>query len=398
MSARLKSIRIQNYRSLADVSLDLGPINILFGPSGAGKSSLLDAISFVSDCVFRGVEAPSAERGQGVGLLFDGAAPGEPIRLKLTTDRSEYELTLGRSAGRIDPLAGERLYSLERGAVLLERRVGTATASLLDPQTRQMTPIELRDPAKLSFDRLFDSNQQASSEVSELIRILSIAHIYNSRSLNFSFLSEFGSSTNFDRAISPGGSNLWTVLRGLEGRRLIDDRYDTIMNYMAEAFPTFKGLVIESTAPALLYASFLEKGKQKPILASGISDGYLQFLFLLTALFFTDRGRPSLLLFDEPEASLHPWALAVLAKAMNEATASWGRQVILATHSPALISQFEPEEQLAVESIEGRTQITRVSQIKDIQDLLQDYATGSLYMSEAVAPQSTRVETSIQGQ
>lgn len=50
MPARLKSIRIQNYRSLADVSLDLGPINVLFGPSGAGKSSLLDAIGFFRDC------------------------------------------------------------------------------------------------------------------------------------------------------------------------------------------------------------------------------------------------------------------------------------------------------------------------------------------------------------
>jgi hypothetical protein len=72
--------------------------------------------------------------------------------------------------------------------------------------------------------------------------------------------------------------------------------------------------------------------------------------------------------------------------------------VILATHSPVLISQFDPDQQLAVESREGQTKITRVSEIEDIQDLLQDYGTGSLYMSEAVAPQSMPVEPSIPGQ
>ncbi len=366
MAARLKSIRIQNYRSLADVSLDLGPVNVLFGPSGAGKSSLLDALGFVRDCVFRGVEAPSAERGQGIGLLFDGAAPGEPIRLKLTTEQLEYELTLSRSAGRIDPLAGERLHLLDRQRILLERRAGTATSHLFDARTNQTTPIELREPTKLSVDRFLDSSQEGSFETLELMKFLVSGRVYHSRSLNFSFLKEFGSSTNFDHWLMESGSNLWSTLSILESRRQLDDRYETIMRYMAETFPLFRGIVIDRTGPNVLYASFLEKGKRTPTLAAGISDGHLQFLILLTVLFFEDRERSTLVLFDEPEASLHPWALAVLAKAIREATESWGRQVILATHSPALISQFDPNQQLAVESKGGRTQITRVSELSDI--------------------------------
>jgi hypothetical protein len=94
------------------------------------------------------------------------------------------------------------------------------------------------------------------------------------------------------------------------------------------------------------------------------------------------------MLIDEPETSLHPWALAVLAKAIKQATEEWGRQVILATHSPVLMSQFEPDQTLGVESQEGRTRITRLSDVAEIQDLLQEYASGSLYMSETVAPQS----------
>ncbi len=120
MATRLKSIQIQNYRSLADVTLALEPVNVLFGPNGAGKSTLLDTIWFVRDCAIRSVEMASADRDHGIGLLFDGADEGDSIRLKLTSDRVEYELTLSMSAGRIDPFAGERLFSLDHQRVLFD--------------------------------------------------------------------------------------------------------------------------------------------------------------------------------------------------------------------------------------------------------------------------------------
>jgi predicted ATPase len=397
MATRLKSIHIQNYRSLADLSLDLGPVNILFGPSGAGKSSLLDAIGFVRDCVDRGVNVASARRGHGLGLLNGGAAPGEPIRLKLATDQVEYELTLGVSSGRINPLPGERLHSLDPARDLIERQAGTAQAGLYDAAEDRLVPMPLGEPERLSLARFLDQNL-SPADVSNLKAILLSGRVYHTRSLKLAELRRLGSAAGIESHVLEQGENLWSVLRILEGRRLLDDRYATIMRYMAEAFPTFKGLVIDQVSPSVLYASFLEKDKRMPILASGISDGHLQFLILLTVLFTEDRGRPSLVLFDEPETSLHPWALAILARAIREATASWGRQVILATQSPALISEFDPDEQLAVESQDGRTQITRVAEIEDIQDLLQEYATGSLYMSEVVAPQSKLVELATPGQ
>ncbi len=349
MTALLKSIRIQNYRSLADVSLELKPINVLFGPSGAGKSSLLEAIRFVRDYVEQGVEAASARQGQGVGLLFDGAAPDDQLRIKLATVAAEYEVSVGFADGRIDPISG------------------AAWPEIADRQG---------DAAR------------------ELIEILSTARLYHSRSLALGKLKHLGSVAGDDSQLSEWGENLWSILRELEGHRQDDERYATILRYMSEAFPTFKGLVIESTSPTGLHASFLEHRRTAPVSASGIPDGHLQFLILLTALFGEIPKKPRLVLFDEPEAALHPWALAVLAKAIFEATHSWGRQVILATHSPVLISQFELDEQLTVETRAGQTVMTRVDEIEDIRDLLERYATGSLYMSEAVAPQSGLVEVS----
>jgi predicted ATPase len=94
-------------------------------------------------------------------------------------------------------------------------------------------------------------------------------------------------------------------------------------------------------------------------------------------------------LFDEPEISLHPWTISIFAKAVKLATETWNKQIFIATHSPVLMSQFEPEYIFATEVDEiGRTVMKRVSEMEEIKDLLEEYAVGSLYMAEMIAPQS----------
>ncbi len=362
-------------------------MNVLFGPSGAGKSSLLDAISFVRDGYLRDAEFALAKRGPGLGVLYDGAGLGEPIRIVLSTDRVEYEVTLLASLnGRIDPVPGERLRSLARPGFSLERAIGTAQAFYFGGPASQTQSVDLREPKRLVIAHHPGSPHAFEEDL--FADVVLSGRLYHSRSMELANLKQHGSPAGTEAHLMEQGENLWSVLRTLDGRRLLDDRYTTIMKYMAEGFPTFKGLIAEATAPTVVYAQFLEAGRRRPVYASEISDGHIQFLLLLTVLFCDPRGTAPLVMIDEPETLLHPWALAVLGNAIREAAEKWDRQVILATHSPVLMSQFEPNELLAVESKEGRTQITRVSEMDDIQDLLQDYAAGSLYMSEAIAPQS----------
>ncbi len=43
------TIRIQNFKSLEDVTLELAPTTVFLGPNGAGKSSVLKCLEFVSN-------------------------------------------------------------------------------------------------------------------------------------------------------------------------------------------------------------------------------------------------------------------------------------------------------------------------------------------------------------
>jgi predicted ATPase len=389
MSNRLHRLEIQNFRSLANVNIKVDALNILFGPNGAGKSTFLDTIWFVRGCAIRGVDEASSDRSHGIGALWDGADEGANISIKLETGLAEYKILFGYSSGRIEPFVGETLYSRKLGKYLIDRKIGSDKANFYHTKMEQEVPVVLREPEKLAFTRYLDFEEWSPSAAYELDRLLHFVHFYHLREAYLYGLKKRGSESGHHTWLWERCENLWSVLRNLHDKRGVDERYDTIVGFMRSSFPTFDDLLIEQTGPNTVYASFLEKGLRQPIQASGVSDGHLQMLILLTALFSEGKERDSLILFDEPEISLHPHALAVFAQAVKLATEEWKKQVFIATHSPVLISQFNPENILAMEIGEfGQTTMKRVSEIDGIKDLLEEYATGSLYMAGVIAPQS----------
>ena len=305
--AGLTKIRVQNYRALANVELTLGPINVVFGPNGAGKSTLLDSLYFFRDCAIRGVEVACSERDHGIGILWDGTAENQRIALDLTDGDITYSVSFSLSAGRIDPFPGERLSSSSRDIALIERRPGSDQAALFHTEIGQAPQIPLREPEKLSLG-LFLVFNHGDEEAGHLDRLLHYVRFYHSRSFHLRPLKRAGSESSPQTRLWDVGNNAWSVLRNLQDKRNVDERYDTIMRHMNEAFPMFDDIVLEQTGPTTVYASFMEKGRRDGILASGASDGVVQMLLLLLAL-FSEGPRESVLLFDEPEVSLHPWAI-----------------------------------------------------------------------------------------
>ena len=388
MSSKLKRLEIHNFRSLADVDVRIGDLNILFGPNGAGKSTFLDTVWFIRDCAISGVDAASSERSHGIGALWDGAREGDNISIKLETELAEYETSFGYSSGRIEPFVGETLNSKKRRLRLIDRKIGSDKADFYHTNYDGLVTAPLREPEKLALTRYL-ALEDNSEEAYELDQLLHFVHSYQARAANLYSLKKRGAESSYQTWLTARGENLWSVLRNLHDRRGVDERHETILGFMKESFPTFRDLLIEQTGPETVYGSFLEDGLRLPIKASGVSDGHLQMLIHLTSLFSEGKGRESLIMFDEPEISLHPYALSVLARAVKLAACEWNKQVFIATHSPVLISQFDPISILATGRLEnGKTVMRRVSEMEDIKDLLETYAAGSLYMAEMIAPQS----------
>ena len=397
MGNQLTRLQVKNFRSLAEVSVELRPINVLFGPNGSGKSTLLDTIWFVRDCTKRGVDEASSYRSHGIGMLWDKADQEANISIQIETDLAEYEVLFGFSEGRIEPFAGETLYSKPRNLRLIDRKIGSDKVEFYSNSMEQLVSITLKDAEKLALN-WYLAFEDKSDEAAELDRSLQFVRLYHARKILLPTLKRNGSESSYHTYLWEYGQNVWSVLRNIHDKRAIDNRYDTIIDFMRKSFPNFKDLVIEQTGPNSVYGSFLESGRQDLIQASGVSDGHLQMLIHLTALFSEGMDRDSLIVFDEPETSLHPYAISVFAEAVEYATKEWNKQVFIATHSPVLIGQFEQEDILVTELDEsGQTTLTRVSEMEDIKDLLESYDTGSLYMAEAIAPQS-KPETQEEGE
>ncbi|GAK53139.1 SMC domain protein [Candidatus Moduliflexus flocculans] len=392
MAIQLKSLHIRNFRSLADITIKTDALNVLFGPNGAGKSTFLDTSWLVRDCITTGVDQASTDRSHGIGMRWILAEDGANIAITLETELAEYEVVFGYSSGRIEPFVGEMLHDKTLNIRLIDRKIGSDKAFFYHTNLTQYLEVPLRDPEKLALGRYLDFLENPPRSASEMNQILQSLHFYPSRKFDFFRLKNIGSESNYHTWLSERCQNLWSVLRNLAGKGSLDGRYDTILSFMQKTFPDFDELIFDQTGPSSVYASFREKGLREPIQASGVSDGHLQMLILLTALFSEGKNRHSMILFDEPETSLHPHALAVFAEAVELAVKEWDKQIFIATHSPVLISQFDPANILAFERDETRqTVVRRVSEIENIQDLLEQYATGSLYMAELIAAQSKPV-------
>ena len=404
MSRRFTNLRVKNYRSLADIDLPLTPVTVVFGPNGVGKSTLLDTIWFVRDCAINGVSSASSNRSHGIGMLWDSADDNAVIAIELRTQDLGYELCFGFSAGRIEPMLGETLFHRGYDNPLITRAVGANRAAFYFPNEAGdgVHQALLREPYKPSispyYERLEGGSDKAldgwstegdlESALHDLDAALHFVQFHDCRSFVLHRLKKHGSESGFETRIGWRGQNLWSVIRNLKDRREVDTRYDTIMKFMRKAFPrTFMNVLLMQTGPNSVYASFQERGLREPIHASGVSDGHVQMLLLLTILFSEGPERPALLILDEPEISLHPWALVILGEAMRLAAQDYNRQILVATHSPVLISQFSANDLVVAEKQASQARLRRVSELDDIEDLLEEYATGTLYMAGTLAPQ-----------
>jgi predicted ATPase len=86
---------------------------------------------------------------------------------------------------------------------------------------------------------------------------------------------------------------------------------------------------------------------------------------------------PSVIILDEPELGLHPYAISVFAGLVKSVAAS--SQVVLATQSTRLVDEFEPE-QIAVLELDEQAG-TRCKQLDahKLSEWLEEYSLSELW-------------------
>lgn len=118
------------------------------------------------------------------------------------------------------------------------------------------------------------------------------------------------------------------------------------------------------------------KGSEAYFGASALSDGTLRFIVLATLFLQPEDFKPSVILVDEPELGLHPYAITMLASLIKQA--SIRTQVILSTQSPLLLDHFDPSDVLVADRVDGGTHFTRLDPAA-LGDWQAEYSLGQLW-------------------
>lgn len=96
----INHIRIKNFRSVRDIELELGALNIVFGPNGCGKSNIYKAIHLLTACADGKFSGYISDEGGLENIMWSGPnAPNDrfPRRLQIAclTDEFDYQLQVG---------------------------------------------------------------------------------------------------------------------------------------------------------------------------------------------------------------------------------------------------------------------------------------------------------------
>lgn len=350
---RLKRLEIQNYKSLRDVVIEPTPLTVLVGPNAAGKSNFADALDFLGEVYRWDLEGAVAKKGGYENICYRQSKRSiSPIRFRLVLEATDLELNptiqiLGSPKNFICDHSFEfkaRSQAIQAPFFVVSEEFRSQERELFKEHTTEI----------LREGNTYRSNQPGVLEVLDTLSeskllVHRLERIFLWGSALPSFMSQLRVFQLSSRACRQAGvptpnpdldrfgSNLPAVLEYLKKAHARE--YSQLLVMARRIMPSLEEIETDFTHTKTLGLFLRESGFKRPWTSEDISDGTIQTIALLAATF---DPRIKVLVIEEPENSVHPWAIRTFVEAFR--LASERKQIILTTHSPILIDQIRPEE------------------------------------------------------
>lgn len=366
---KINHIKVSGFRRLKEIDLPVRPLMVLIGANGVGKTSLLDVFSLLSSSASGGLSATMSEMGgitsvltrddaETLSLFVDMAVPSyRPIEydIHLVPKGVSYAISYEMLSQARDGYSGRFKH--------IESYDGDIRYFEIDKE-QLVRPSWEHDPLETSLYQVPKMFRQPE----ELRRILGSVTRYHA--LDVGQRAPVKLPQQMKPANLPGahGEDLVPYLYYL--RESNRNRYETIEDTLRVAFPTFECLNFPPVAAGMLAMTWKDKGFNKPFFMQELSEGTLRFLWLVSLL--QSPGLSTITMIDEPEVSLHPELLGILADLMREAANR--TQLVIATHSDRLIRFLKPGEVVVMDNdLDGYTSATWGDKL-DLEEWLNEYS------------------------
>jgi len=366
---RIRRLAVRGFKSIQEMDIELGPINVLIGANGAGKSNLASFFPMVNALSTGSLQDWVVRSGGANALLHYGvkrtASVEAAIEFQSGSETITYQVTLAATApDTLNPT----IEAVSPGLGLPGPR-GTA----FDPHEKesQLRVLERGgvEPATVVRRILTGCRVFQFHDTSAFSRIRTTSYLRNNQSL------------------MGDGGNVAAFLYML--RETQPDYYRRIVGCIRDVAPHFGDFDLEPEKlnPESILLKWREAGEEYPFGPHQLPDGLLRFMALATLLLQPDDSLPAIIVIDEPELGLHPYAINVLGGLVRKAAARC--QLILATQSVNLVDQFDPNEIIVVERHGGPSFFHRL-QPEELTEWLERYTLSELWEKNVIGGRPSR--------
>ena len=321
----LTHIKLKGFKSIKELDLRLGSINVLIGSNGAGKSNFISFFRMLNELIEGHLQLFVRRSGGANATLHHGTKVTNSIDAGLYFGRNGYEIQLTPTEDDRLVFREEILYFTKTGSKIPHReRLGRGHKEALAPENDE------------------ESGYRVVDYVVPALRSWKVYHFHDTSST--ARIKRTGDLHDNDR-LEPDAGNLAAFLYSLQERH--SRNYELIRGAVRRIFPRFRDFALRPSPlnPEKIRLEWQEHGSDYRFGPHQLSDGTLRFIGLATLLLQPDL--PSTILIDEPELGMHPRALTVLAGLVRSASSR--TQLILTTQSVSFLDEFEPEDIITVE-------------------------------------------------
>jgi predicted ATPase len=361
----IKQVKIKNFKSIKDATVNLKNINILIGSNGVGKSNFVTFFELLSKIYQQRLGEYVIEHGGAEKLLHNGSKVSENIfGLFNFADTNAFFFSLKPAAGDILYLENTGDFFNSRGDTLCRYDLWSRT--IWDKATKE--------------SELVNKVEWRAGYVKDFLKSFTVYHFHDT-----SASSSMRRPCKIDdnQMLRHDASNLPAFLYKLQQKAPQEfAMIEAVIRMIAPYFKRFT-LAPREVAPDTIALTWEEKGSDMYMDATSLSDGTMRFIALATLLL--QPAPPETIIVDEPELGLHPAAINMLASLIRKVAAK-GKQVIIATQSVNLVNCFGPEDILVSDREKGST-IFKHLKSEDLAVWLKNYGVGTIWEKNIIGGQ-----------
>ncbi|MBI2986696.1 MAG: AAA family ATPase [Deltaproteobacteria bacterium] len=351
----LEQLKVKNFKSIRDQTLQLGRLNVFIGGNGSGKSNLIGVFHFLNRVVAGDLQNYTGETGGADSILHFGRKQSPSLSIEL-------EFVRGDNANG---------YSFELRPTAEDRFIFSSESYWFHDRRRFAQPLSTSLGSGHAEARIRQSDEYIARYVRDDLDRYQIYHFHDTTS---SAKVKQTGDVDDNRRLHTDAGNLAAFLYLLQQKH--PGHFQNIEDTIRQIAPFFEGFQLKplELVPDKIRLEWREKGSDRPFYAHALSDGTLRFMCLATLLL--QPVTPNVILLDEPELGLHPAAISLLAALLE--SAAQRTQILVATQSVTLINQFTPEFVWVVER-ENRASIFKHLESADMSAWLENYSLGELW-------------------